>query len=162
MAHPSIQGDPAFEIILQHVLSLEDEEGSDSSLGQIEGGQGHFLHDHPVKGLGPPQEEPEGTHPFQDLADLRLEDDDDDDQDDGPEVLEDPAGDEEPGPAGQGVKDPEGQEGDQDSQGTGPLNPYVEPVEDKGDQEDIDDIQPADTEEGFFQILNLRTSRKSF
>jgi hypothetical protein len=125
MAHPPVQGDPAFEIIFQHILSFEDEQGSDASLGQIEGGLGHVLDHHPVKGLGPPQEEPDGTHSVQDLADLRLEDDDDDDQDDGPEVLENPAGDEEPGPAGQGVKDAEGQEGDQDSQGTGSLNPYV-------------------------------------
>ena len=92
------------------------------------------------------------------LADLRLEDDHDDDQDDGPEVLEDPASDEKAGPAGQGIKDAQGQEGDQDPQGPGSLDPYVKPVEYKGDEEDIDDILPTDAEEGFFQELNIRTS----
>jgi hypothetical protein len=87
-----------------------------------------------------------------------LEDDHDDDQDDGPEVLEDPAGDEKAGPAGQRIKNAQGQEGDQDSQGPGALDPDVKPIEYKGDKEDIDDILPPDAEKGFSQVLNILTS----
>jgi hypothetical protein len=79
----------------------------------------------------------------------------DDDQDDRPQILEDPTGEEKPGPAGQGVENAQGQKGNQDSQGAGSLNPYVESVENISDQKDIDDILPADAQEGLFQVLNL-------
>jgi hypothetical protein len=69
--------------------------------------------------------------------------------------LENPAGEKKSGPAGQGVEDAQGQEGNQDSQGAGSLNPYIETVENIGDQKDIDDILPADAQEGFSQVLNL-------
>jgi hypothetical protein len=78
-----------------------------------------------------------------------------DDQDDRPQILEDPTGEEKPGPAGQGVENAQCQKGNQDSQGAGSLDPYVESVEDISDQKDIDDILPADAQEGFFQVLNL-------
>ncbi|NWF56012.1 MAG: hypothetical protein HXY45_14585 [Syntrophaceae bacterium] len=79
----------------------------------------------------------------------------DDDQDDRPQILEDPACEEETGPSGQGIEDAQGQESNQDSKGTGPLNPNIETVENVGDNQDIDDILPADAEERFFQVLNL-------
>jgi hypothetical protein len=69
--------------------------------------------------------------------------------------LENPTGEEKPGPAGQGVENAQGQEGNQDSQGAGSLNPYVETVENISDKKDIDDILPSDAQEGFFQVLNL-------
>jgi len=151
----SVQGDPAFEIIFQHILSFKNEEGSDASLGQVESGFGHLFHDNPVKGFRPTQEEAHGAHPVQDLADLRLKNHHNDDQDDRPQILENPTGEEKPGPAGQGVENAQGQEGNQDSQGAGPLNPYVESVENISDKKDIDDILPADAQEGFFQVLDL-------
>jgi hypothetical protein len=89
------------------------------------------------------------------LADLRLKNHHNDDQDDRPQILEDPAGEEETGPAGQGVENAQGQKGNQDSQGSGSLNPYVESVENISDQKDIDDILPADAQEGVSQVLNL-------
>jgi hypothetical protein len=155
VAHPAVEGNPPFEIILQHILSFENDEGSDASLGQVKSGFGHLFHDNPVKGFWPTQEEAYRAHPVQDLADLRLKNHHNDDQDDRPKILEDPTGEEEPGPAGQGVENAQGQKGNQDSQGAGSLNPYVESVEDISDQKDIDDILPADAQEGFFQVLNL-------
>ena len=121
---------------------------------------GHLLYHQPAEGLGSAQKEADRAHPVQNLADFRLEDDHDNDQDDSPEVLEDPTGDEKAGPAGQGIKNAQGQDGDQDSQGPGALDPDVKPVEYKGDKEDIDDILPPDAEKGFSQVLNIGTSRE--
>jgi hypothetical protein len=87
-----------------------------------------------------------------------LKDNDDDDQDYGPKILENPAGDEEAGPAGHGVKDPEGYEGNEDSKRPSSLDPDVQPVKNEGDEKDIDDILPPQADQGFPQILNLPTS----
>jgi hypothetical protein len=78
-----------------------------------------------------------------------------DNQDDRPQILENPTGEEKAGPAGQGVENAQGQEGNQDSQGAGSLNPYVETVENIRDKKNIDDILPADAQEGFFQVLDF-------
>jgi hypothetical protein len=40
------------------------------------------------------------------------------------------------------------------------LDPHVKPVKNKGDEKDINDILPADANQGIFQVLNLPTSKE--
>ncbi|MBP1722591.1 MAG: hypothetical protein H6Q44_296 [Deltaproteobacteria bacterium] len=70
--------------IPEHILPFEDDERADPPLGQVERRLGYILHHYPVQGLGSAQKESNGTHPVQDLADLRLKNHHNDDQDDRP------------------------------------------------------------------------------
>ena len=115
ITHPAIQRDSPLQIILKGILPFEDDKGTDASLGQFKSSVGHLFYHQPAERFGSAQKEADRAHPVQDLTDFRLKYDDDDDQDDGPEILENPAGHEEPGPPGEGIKDPQRQKGDQDS-----------------------------------------------
>jgi hypothetical protein len=76
--------------------------------------------------------------------------------------LQDPSSYKEAGPPGQKIKKAQGSEGDQDAQGAGSLQPNIQPVEDKGDQQDVYKILPEHTGKDFFQISKHRSPLKTF